>query len=73
MKSIFIVAGKQSVTHGHGNYGEVYSLLTYNDEKLYPAFISKKDAQLFIDKVKNTKLKYAGYNPEIILEIPIHN
>jgi len=70
MKSIFIIVGKQSVTHGHGNYGEVYSLLTYN-EKIYPAFTSEKNAQSFLDKAKDPALKAAGYNPEIILELPI--
>lgn len=54
MKSIFIVVRTITETRSHGDYGSVKKLATYDgyNEKPYPAFLSKKDAQVFIDSVE---------------------
>jgi hypothetical protein len=55
MESIFIVTDEQTETRGHGEFGKIKKLSTYDgyNEKPYPAFKSREDAQAFIDKVSN--------------------
>ena len=66
MKTIFIVTDEQNEVRGHGECGKIKKLSTYGgyDEKQYPAFKNKEDAQKFIDKVS----KY--WKPQIT-ELPI--
>ena len=47
MKSIFIVTDEQTETRGHEDFGKIKKLSTYGgyDEKQYPAFKSREEAQ----------------------------
>jgi hypothetical protein len=68
MTSVFIVTEEQTETRGHGDFGKIKKLATYDgySEKQYPAFKSREDAQKFIDTVsKHLKPK--------ITELPIWN
>jgi hypothetical protein len=53
VEKIFIVTNEQVETRGHGQFGKIKVLSTYNgyDEKQYPAFSNKEDAHRFIDRV----------------------
>jgi hypothetical protein len=68
MTSIFIVTNEQTETRGHGDFGKIKKLSTYDgyNEKQYPAFKSREDAQKFIDEVSE-------YLKPQITELPIWN
>lgn len=66
MTSVYIVTEEHVETRGHGESGKIKKLSTYGgyDERQYPAFKSKEDAQRFIDEV-------SGYRKPQITELPI--
>lgn len=68
MKSIFIVTEEKTEIRGHGDFGKMKALSTYDgyNEKQYPAFKSREEAQEFIDKVCTVS------KPQIT-ELPIWN
>lgn len=68
MTSIFIVTYEQTETTGHGDYGKIKKLSTYDgyNQKPYPAFKSREDAQKFIEQVSK-------YLKPQITELPIWN
>jgi len=66
MNKIFIVTSEQTECRGHGDYGTMKKLATYDgwNDKQYPAFKTEKEAQEFIDKVDK-------YLKPKITELPI--
>lgn len=68
MNSIFIVTEEQRETRGHGDFGNINKLSTYDgySEKQYPAFKTIEEAQKFIDEVSK-------YSKPQITELPIWN
>lgn len=69
INTIFILTYERNETRGHGDFGTIKKLSTYDyeyDEKEHPAFKSREDAQKFIDEV-------CKYIKPQITELPVWN
>ncbi len=67
--NIYLVVETITQTRGHGDFADVKTFATYYEDdtdKSYPAFVTREDAQKFIDSVTE-------YSKPEILELPIVN